>query len=304
MSAANIVLPSQFNGYTMARVVDQYRQFTQGAAPKSVCFDFSELSFIRPAGVVFLSNLIKWLEAKAVRVTYTGLNANCAAVTFLDNSQFFLAHSGKKISPFSHPKITTSPLQFVKQCDSHAWLEFDMMQWPSRRSGVSPRSLAEFKTCYSELFNNISDHTRLDIGCIFSQHFPNGAFPKGGCIETAIADFGVGIPASVRQKIPEVSDANAILKAVEEGFTTKGVPGNRGAGLNYLLQRVVLGNGGHVTIFSGYAIVRFANLRGEIVPTVTADGGFSPGTLIEVTLRADTFREIEEEEGDVEWSSQ
>jgi hypothetical protein len=42
-----------------------------------------------------------------------------------------------------------------------------------------------------------------------------------------VADFGLGIPDKVREKVAGISDCDAILKAVEERFTTKSQPGER-----------------------------------------------------------------------------
>ena len=122
---------------------------------------------------------------------------------------------------------------------SYAWLTYDMVPWLSGRLGVNAASLAPFKTCLSELFNNIADHTRYDIGGVFSQHFPRGNFPTGNCIETAVADFGMGIPESVRNVRAGLSDSQAILLSVQEGFTSLSTPRNRGAGLGHrLIKRI------------------------------------------------------------------
>lgn len=154
----------------------------------------------------------------------------------------------------------------------------------------------------SELFNNIVDHTRHDIGCIFSQHFPNGVFPNGNCLETALADFGVGIPETVRRVRPGLTDSDAILLAVEDGFTSRSLPTNRGAGLNYLLRIATVQNGGYVTIFSGNAIVKFSRAEdGSVRSFVRDDAVFCPGTVIEIKLRRDGFDVIEGDEEDLEW---
>ena len=61
----------------------------------------------------------------------------------------------------------------------------------------------------------------------------------------------------MRQKVPELSDPDAIKQAVREGFTTKSRSTNKGSGLNLSLKTVVMRNGGKVTIYSGKGIVRF-----------------------------------------------
>lgn len=218
---------------------------------------------------------------------------------------FFMEHCKKTLDQSATPRKTTFPLQSVSRDASEAWLTYDMMPWLGSRLGVNTASLAPFKTCLSELFNNIADHTRYDIGGVFSQHFPQGNFPRGNCIETAVADFGIGIPVSVRKVRAGLSDGEAILLAVQEGFTSRSTRRNCGAGLDYLLRTVVLANGGWVTIFSGNAIVRFCKgLDGTVSSRVTEGTGFSPGTLIEIKLPADSIVAVADEEEVLEWSSE
>ena len=104
---------------------------------------------------------------------------------------------------------------------SHSWLQSDLLPWLATRLSINEASLYSVKVCVSELFNNIQDHTRYDIGSIFIQHFPNE-----DCVIFSVADFGLGIPDKVRSKVPEISDTAAIIKTVEEGFTTKSSPAN------------------------------------------------------------------------------
>ena len=156
-----------------------------------------------------------------------------------------------------------------------------------RRNGLS------LKACISELFNNIQDHTRYDIGSIFVQHFPNEQ-----SVNVSISDFGLGIPESVKASLPKLKDSDAILKAVEEGFTTKSTPQNRGAGLDYLLRTVVSTNRGEVTFYSCGAIVQF---KPDSEPTVFDGVGFCPGTTIDINLRTDTIEVLPDEREELTW---
>jgi signal transduction histidine kinase len=168
--------------------------------------------------------------------------------------------------------------------------------WLAGRLEISEASIYGFKVCISELFNNIKDHTQLDIGSIFVQHFPTERD-----VMISVSDFGVGIPDNVRKTLPNLSDAQAIIHAVEEGFTTKSTPGNKGVGLDYLLQTVVAHNGGKVTIYSGDSIVRFARFRNGILSIPSTGVGFCPGTTIDLSLRTGTIENLPEESEDLKW---
>lgn len=297
MPPALIHLPRQFDGQSMTQIVTHLNGAAHGGKlPPEICFNFSTLNFIRPAGVTFLNNLVGWLHVQKVKVTFAGMNLYSAPIAYLDDSLFFERHLGHKLVASSRPRSTTVPLQQVSQAESHMWLRTTLIPWLAGSLSVPEASLQQFQVCISELFNNISDHTRFDIGCIFVQHFP-----REDRVLISVADFGRGIPDSVRQVRQEISDVDAVLQAVEEGFTSKSTPRNRGAGLDYLLRTVALGNAGVVTIFSGSAIVKFYERSGEIVSEVVASVGFSPGTLIEIELRTDTIESVEDDSEEFEW---
>ena len=178
--------------------------------------------------------------------------------------------------------------------NSHDWLEHDLLPWLSNRLSLTPASLYRFKNCVAELFNNIQDHTQYDIGTICAQHFPNEAR-----VYISLSDMGLGIPERVRTKVPGLSDAAAIIQAVQAGFTTKSVPSNQGIGLDYLLQ-TVRGNGGTVSIYSLNSIVRFGSLP-QVDPVIVPNVGFCPGTTIDIVLRTDTIKNLPDEREDLEW---
>lgn len=148
MSAIPIHLPRQFDGYGMAKVVNQLTRSAQTGLPDALSFDFSNLHFIKPTGTVFLSNLIRWLEnVKGCTVTFNGLKLSRGAIRFLDDSLFFKQHLGHLLDPLASPRPTTSPLQHITHAESHSWLEFNMLPWLSNRLDLNVASLAAFKTC-------------------------------------------------------------------------------------------------------------------------------------------------------------
>ena len=162
---------------------------------------------------------------------------------------------------------------------------------------MTEASVYNLKTCLSELFNNIKDHTRLDIGSIFVQHYPTE-----NRINISLSDFGLGIPAKVRETVPGLGDSEAVVQAVKEGFTSKSTPGNAGLGLDYLLKTVVGTNSGEVTIYSSHAIVRFRKANdGKIAPFMSKKVGFCPGTTIDINLRTDLIERLPQEREELEW---
>jgi hypothetical protein len=78
MPAPVIVLPKQFNGLSLATLAAEVTKHARSGWPPELVFDFSELTFIRPAGVVFLSNLVHWLNEKKTRVLFRNTKKQAA----------------------------------------------------------------------------------------------------------------------------------------------------------------------------------------------------------------------------------
>ena len=170
MTAPTISIPRQFTGLTLSRVADSVVQKANNGWPPELIFDFAELNFIKPAGVVFLSNLFHWLKEKGCEPTFDHIDGNSQALRFLDDSLFFEQHCGSKVRATSSPRETTRPLLKIAQKDSHNWLEFNLLPWLAGRLSITPASLFSLKASVSELFNNIQDHTRYDIGSTFQMY--------------------------------------------------------------------------------------------------------------------------------------
>lgn len=260
-----------------------------------ITFDFSNLRFIDPSGITVLSNIVKWLEKRTVvvKVKFPSdkecQNSN-SLIRYLDDSAFFEKCFGEKYFKTASSRNTTMPLQLVKYQESVQWLDEKLLIWLSSQLNRSCSHLIDIKICVQELFNNIIDHSEEDVGCIFAQHYP-----KLNIVRISISDFGVGIPYRVRNKVSCSSDAEAINKATERGFTTKSTLRNIGAGLDVLMHNIVNNNQGSVYIHSNYGMI-------ECKPGVEnkkENTGFYPGTLFEIEFKTDNLKESVEEE--LEW---
>ena len=105
MSAPVIKLPHQFEGLTLSKVADDVVNCSPNGLPPEIEVDFSKLRFIRPAGVVFLSNLIWWFHYRQTKVQLTGVGGESAALGFLDDSLFFEQHCGKKLKSLTQKAL-------------------------------------------------------------------------------------------------------------------------------------------------------------------------------------------------------
>lgn len=295
----NLIIPRRFADKAMMELAtDAADLCVDGIWPNEICFVFSNLDFIRPTGIAFLNNLIDWLAVSECEVYFQGHYENTRALRFLDDSQFFTLRLGHSIREDAICRNTTYQLERVTAAQKSARMDFQFLPWMARRLDANPnaKALLELKSVLIELFNNISDHTQFDIGCICAQHFP-----KANEIEIAIADFGLGIPRSVAKEVPDLDDADAIVKAVTEGFTTKGVPTNMGQGL-YLLKDVCADlHNGSVTIFSGFGMVKYWKAGNHMQCQRTPTENFCPGTVIKIIVDTNNIDLAADQEDEIDW---
>lgn len=282
-----VLLPQSFTADTMLHFLSQVVDEQRDAKCSTVVFDFARLAFVEPVGVVVLSNVIEYFKLLKCKVKFTNHTQQTAGTKFLDDSLFFQRYLGKKLFGAAPVRSTTVPLNLIHSQRAQEYLLKTLMPWVGDAVGMSSESLAGVRVSLEEILHNVRDHSGVQVGCTFAQHFPNR-----NRIQIAISDFGAGIPNVVRTKLAETTDPAALRLACQEGFTTKSNVQNRGAGLPTLIKYVTQQNGGNVLIAAGVGHLSAApSPKGPHpfkITTRTADG-FYPGTLVRVILRTDTL---------------
>lgn len=288
-------LPRSFNADTMLNFVSEVVDEQRDAKCSKVTFDFSRLNFVEPVGVVVLSNVIEYFKLLKCKVAFINHTTQTVGTRFLDDSLFFQRYLGKKLFGTSSVRSTTVPLNLIHSERAQEYLLSTLMPWVGESVGMLPESLAGVRVSLEEVLHNVRDHSGVQIGCTFAQHFPNK-----NRIQIAISDFGAGIPNVVRRMLPETSDTAALRLACQEGFTTQSNVQNRGAGLPTLIKYVTQNNGGNVLIAAGSGAISAAPTPTGLHPyriTARSTNGFYPGTLVRVILRTD---QLEKAAGDAE----
>ncbi|MFD1206615.1 ATP-binding protein [Sporosarcina contaminans] len=272
--------------------------------PKSekITFDFSQLGFIEPAGITTLGNLFEWLlkmgTDTSIRIPEVFGLAKWCPIEYLDDSEFFLTYTGKKLKESSRVRSTTIPLQKVTYENSHHWLSVSFIPWLAMCLDVKISTLGNIEMCMGEIFNNIVDHSSENIGCIYAQHFPSK-----NKVTISIADFGIGIPENIRRINPAADDAAALEMAIEQGVSSRTTPRNMGAGLHTLISNVVKGLNGTVNIHSGYGILQTYLGDDKIELSSKVSSGFYPGTFLDINIDTEILLEEDkyEEEEEFVW---
>ncbi|MFU2208166.1 hypothetical protein [Solidesulfovibrio sp. C21] len=293
-----IPLPERFNKNTMYGFFSQIIDDNGNPIHKKVMLDFKTLTkFIEPAGICVLLNATSWMQANGVDVLCdlpeTGTcGSKTHPIRYLDDVNFFDIFLGEKLFQSPSTQRRVLPLTLLKFSDSFQFL--DTILIPQVNSWLSmdiKNQFPEFEMCFGEIFNNIRDHSGVDTGCVFAQHYKD-------YFMLSVSDFGVGIPFNVRKVAPDTTDGEAITMALQEGFSTKSTPKNRGAGLDNIIANIAGPTGGSVTIHSLKGFVRCSATDAPVVRNQSAP---YPGTMIDFVIKTDNIPLIVDAEEGFEW---
>lgn len=144
--------------------------------------------------------------------------------------------------------------------------------------------LQSFEWALNEIAGNVLVHAGVEQGWMQVV-----VHPKTHHMAIAVADGGVGIPATIHKAFPQNwTDEDAIAHALKEGITSRPDFG-QGKGLTGTLQIVKINRGGRLAIHSQRGRVEWQNDRLDI------KGDFPPfpGTFVDIQLNTAEPIEIE-----------
>jgi anti-sigma regulatory factor (Ser/Thr protein kinase) len=283
-----VALPRYFSLDTMQEFIEAAMRAAQTPGVQRIAFDMTALMSIEPEGVVALTNAIEYYRHLGKPVYLRGHNSLSKATAYLNQSGFMRHYLGKDVPSAASINAQTTKLELFKAKEYIPYLYRRLMPWLANELRTENDTLETIKVCLEEVFHNVDFHAGIDTGCTLSEHFP-----KVDRICIAISDWGVGIPHNVRQIQQVATDAEALMIAAQEGFTTGSAPRNRGAGLPNLIKYVVQRNAGEVRIYSGYGYLKA--IRGTAQPEMHSEPlkWCYPGTIVHVVLRTDTLDRVE-----------
>lgn len=196
---------------------------------------------IMPVHLVLLAYMIDALKKENVEVSmkrnaiedyiYTGLNFKDY---FVKNHTF---------SPVSDESVFGMWRVNEKEIEVHPRRIQDYL----KRVFFQNKDLSAVSISLVEAYYNIFDHSESNDNAWSMMKYDENQER----LSVAVCDCGIGIPNSVRQSIPGLSDEDAIRKAMENGFTTGSKTYNKGMGLGFIKDscteddklRIFSGNG-------------------------------------------------------------
>jgi hypothetical protein len=250
--------------------------------PDELCIEVHQ-SFIEPYEIVSLACLIEEYEKERVPIMFA--RHACGADKFLEHVRFFEYWTpGFNRNEFIKPgKQTTFGLWKISQARISSYADESKKYFEN--IVFTGMDLSPLHIALSETFNNIFDHAQSAVdGFVLSQYFP-----RPHRVQTAICDFGVGIPMKIktiwadRARIP-LGDQDALRAAFISRMSTKTTPQNRGFGLSNLLGNV-RNIKGELNVYSNAAGIQFHEKLVRYVSMVRSFGGtlvkfsFDPANL-------------------------
>lgn len=285
-----VYFPKRLNHETVALMCQQIEAICQQSKTKQLYFDAQNFVFIDAFAMTVLFNEIAYIKSLGWQ-TYIRNHYNAAKelkdpVQYMDDCEFFLLMSGRKLNPQSNCRTTSLPIKRLAPQETIAWIHYTAIPWLARKLNVQHDDLIEIRICIEELLNNIRDHSDVTFSSIFIQHYPSPQLPKNNRFKICISDNGFGLINRIQRNHPDFSAEQAIEFALKEGGTTKSSPRNAGMGL-FTLTRTVCNNGGEFTLRTGtmHALVTSNEQQQHKVNFLNSE--LLKGTAFEITLYAE-----------------
>lgn len=277
-----IVMPQQSIIYYSDEILNKYIEAFE-INIRNLALDFSQVTFIDPFAITFVSGMIH-LFHKHKRTVFYKPPINLKVKKYLSqigfDSHFQL---GKQI------KGTTSIELMQLTSLNYTYIE-NLINLIDTNMNLSRGVKDSLKMSIQELLTNVFDHSQSKIGCFAcAQYYPNKQL-----IRLCITDFGVGILATLKNKYNLNTHLDAIALSVEEGITCR--KNSAGFGLS-LIKKFIEINSGNLSILSGNGKINFSKDR---INKNEFKKSFK-GTIVNLEINADkdSFYSFTDEEEDI-----
>jgi anti-sigma regulatory factor (Ser/Thr protein kinase) len=144
-----------------------------------------------------------------------------------------------------------SAIQYLNADDQFSAVDRSMDVILKSVGGLDRSRLKALEWSLNEITDNVLNHAESSVGGIVQVV----TFPKKQLVEFYVCDAGIGIPRSLRQGRPQLSDdVSALRQAIEEGVTRNNET-NQGNGLFGTFKCCQV-SGGEFDVLSGYVALR------------------------------------------------
>ena len=214
---------------------------------------------------------------------YPKISASDDMISFLRDDlklhHYFDAHHAPNVVP-----VSSFHSNLWKISSDYAFMYSHNLQEYLQKTYFTGRDLSPLKIVLDELYSNISDHSQSD-DIAFS--YVKYDMAKRDIL-VAFCDFGIGIPASLRNS--GITGRYEWIKyAIEKGVTAKSTLHNRGFGLDTVMSNIP--DGGILRIISGTEFFHCSPSKSYRTYFLNYSFG---GTLIYFEIPIDSFESFDE----------
>lgn len=236
---------------------------------KQITLDFLQTQVILPNGIAPLIALVKRYQAQGVK--FTVMPPRSVDLNKLARFEgWFHAVDPDRFNPPNATGYNSLPLrQFTNDTELNAGVN-DAIEVALRNCTMAKNVAGAFEWTLNELAGNVLHHAQTEIGLI-----QVNTFPKNNVLSIIVADSGIGIPKSLRERFPEIdNDRIAVEQAVQKGVTSKptfgqgnGLAGSVAISVQSHAFFSITSGGGRLTVENGVTAVRdfFPPLYGTVV---------------------------------------
>jgi signal transduction histidine kinase len=213
-----IVVPTINDGVPDIEVIGHILETAREYRGRSIRFRFQKCRFLRPHAIVALTAARDLLELRNVEVSYDYSDCGTSVIRHLERCGF-------KSTPFEAALPSTMPIARFYKDDPAAIAQYLESEWlalsPISADGEYAKRIL---SAVGEITDNVFQHADSPIGMIVGgQLFPNMKW-----LQLIVLDTGMGIPDSVRRRLPRLvgwmKSADALQWAFQSGFSRADSP--------------------------------------------------------------------------------
>lgn len=278
----NIYFDSSNESDWLYNIAIAYTKYRQQCLRLNIMLSFSpsiNRQTLGPLHLVTLACLIHYLDSKGYIVSMDTSNTDLYEYIFND-LDFAAYWSGGK----NHVNANSSANIFNlwRIIESEKDLYAKNVEEYFKRKYFKNKDLSAISVSLVEAFYNVFDHAHAN-GNAFSIIFYNEEKQE---LSYAVADFGIGIPTSVKGFIPSFKqDTDAIIWALKDNATVKSTSRNKGFGMSNILSAA-----SQARIISNHGLIH--KTENGLKPYHINNFSF-PGTLIYLTVNMTEFEDEE-----------
>jgi hypothetical protein len=195
-----------------------------------ICFDFGELQWVYPFGMLFLAQAVKNLRNRFPDCLIHCENLNdsratsyAAHVSFFTSCGFSIGNDpGFRSSSSTYIPITYARSSQLRTTNAIEDISRELAEQLAQQSSGSIVDVLEYS--FREMIRNVIEHSESPILGYCAQYWP-----KNGQVEVAILDSGIGLRQSLSENphLPLESDRDAVKYALMPGISGKTYTGVR-----------------------------------------------------------------------------